>query len=405
MSLSHQDLLLLEQFGATLGLQLRQLLASFPPAARTINGMAKWLGYHASNCQRILQASQQTENGHQVLCQLPGQASLTQFSQLLQVKNPAPALQQQLMQQLQQWQQLSSQYFRSHAQMKRLLADSPALSPAAVAQPDRRLLRQQHFASSKNLIGSSIDSVFACYLLTESARDPQFLQEIALIGKKNYCRRAEAPPFVQFYTHPHPAHFERPLDITAESRIDPLQFQIGVIRPYSSADFLARYRSYSASNSGILFADYGAEVPFDATFLFSNPDELANPLTHQSRCSSTSISIKTPTRKLVMAVFLDKKIDIRSTVNVGCYSGNQKVEDGQLRADDMWTELLPDYPDLTILHAAAPAARVVDDIAVGEQSDFLFRFAGLQKSDFVCYFMEVDYPIWSATYRIYFQHS
>ncbi len=402
--MSPQDLLLLEQFGAAFGAQLQQLIAGFPAAAGTISGMAKWLGYHPSNCQRILQACQPQLTGHQVLCQLPGLNSLAAFGQLLQERLGTEQTAQ-FHRQLLQWQQLHQQYFRSHAQMKRVLTSTVSAPMTVAALPDRRNLRQQHFDSSKNLIGSSIDTLFACYVLTASARDPQYLQEIALIGKKNFCRRADAPPFVQFYTHPHPAHFERPLDITADARMDPSQFQIGVIRPFSSANFVAHYRSYSASNSGLLFDDYGSEVPFDATFLFSNPDELANPLTHQSRCSSTSISIKTPTRKLIMAVFLDKKIDIRSTVNVGCYSGNQKVEDGRLRAEDMWTELLPDYPDLTILHAASPAAKVVADVEVGAQSDFLFQFAGLQKQDFVCYFMEVDYPIWSSTYRIYFQHS
>jgi hypothetical protein len=404
MSLSSQELDQLEQAGKQIGDGLQQLLLVSPPSARTISGMAKWLGYHKSNCQRILQATQKAQHGLEVLCQLPGMASLEEFLQLLRHKALPDTVITTLEQQIRQWAELFALHFRSHADVKRTLAEAMAVAESAPA-PDRLLLRQQHFVSSKALIGSSIDVVFACYLLTESEKNPEFLQEIALISKKNFCRSAEAPPFVQFYTHPHPAHFDRPLDITAASRIDTAQFQIGVVQPYSAPGFLAQYRSYSASNSGIVFADDGVGVPLDATFLFSNPDELVNPLSHQSRCSSTSISIKTPTKKLVMAVFLEKKIDMRSSVNVGCYSGNQKVEEGKLRPDDMWTELLPDYPDLSILHTASSQVKTVDEVPVGEMTDFMFRFAGLNKADFICYFMTIDYPIWSSTYRIYFQHS
>lgn len=402
MSLSSQQLSQLEQAGNQIRDGLQQLLLLSPPSARTISGMAKWLGYHKSNCQRILQAAQKSQHGLEVLCQLPGIASLEEFLQLLQQKALPQLVLTALEQQIRHWAELMALYFRSHADVKRTVAEALAATDTAQT-PDRLWLRQQHFLSSKALIGSSIDVVFACYLLTESEKNPEFLQEIALISKKNFCRSVEAPPFVQFYTHPHPAHFTRPLDITAASRMDTTQFQIGVVQPYSSPGFLAQYRSYSASNSGIVFADDG--VPLDATFLFSNPDELANPLNHQSRCSSTSISIKTPTKKLLMAVFLEKKIDMRSTVNVGCYSGNQKVEEGKLRPDDMWTELLPDYPELRILHAASAQATTMDDVPVADMTDFIFRFAGLNKADFICYFMAIDYPIWSSTYRIYFQHS
>lgn len=402
MSLSSQQLSEMEHAGNQIRDGLQQLLSVSPPSARTISGMAKWLGYHKSNCQRILQAAQKAQHGLDVLCQLPGMVSLEEFLQLLRQKTLPESVIAPLEQQIRHWAELLALHFRSHADVKRTLAEALAGTETA-QEPDRLWLRQQHFLSSKALIGSSIDVVFACYLLTESEKNPEFLQEIALISKKNFYRTAVAPPFVQFYTHPHPAHFTRPLDITADARMDTTQFQIGVVQPYSSPGFLAQYRSYSASNAGIVFADDG--VPLDATFLFSNPDELANPLIHQSRCSSTSISIKTPTKKLVMAVFLEKKIDMRSTVNVGCYSGNQKVEEGKLRPDDMWTELLPDYPDLTILHNASAQVKTVGELPVGEMTDFIFRFAGLNKTDFICYFMTIDYPIWSSTYRIYFQHS
>jgi len=66
---------------------------------------------------------------------------------------------------------------------------------------------------------------------------------------------------------------------------------------------------------------------------------------------------------------------------------------------------LAEFPELNVLHASSPRAKNIDGLAVGEMSDYLFNFARLNKDDFVCYMMEVNYPVWSSTYRIYFEHS
>jgi len=259
--------------------------------------------------------------------------------------------------------------------------------------------------ASKQLVGSSIENLFCCYILKENEQNKELLQEVAMISKQGIVRSKASPPFVQFYTHPHPEGFTEPENITSNSTIDTGRFQIGVIEEFSSEGMLGAYSSYSASNSGIVFNDLENGQHFDATFLFSNPDELANPLIHESKCSSTSISIKNPTKKLNMLVFLEKKLDMRSSVNVGCYSGNQKVEEGKLRSDDMWTERLPEFPELRVVQAQSPDMQVKDGIAIGEMTDYLFSFAELDKANFSCYLLEVEHPIWSSTYRVYFEHS
>jgi len=94
-----------------------------------------------------------------------------------------------------------------------------------------------------------------------------------------------------------------------------------------------------------------------------------------------------------MLVFLDKIIDMRSTVNVGCYQGNQKVDDGNLRASDMWTERLPGFPDLKIANALAPNIASTSSLNIVELTDYQFNFAQLNKQSFFCYMMEIDYPL------------
>jgi len=405
MLLEKEDLIALNRTGENLKSVLRHLINEFPKSAQTITGMSNWLDFNRSNCQRILNGVYKSKDGKQALCFLPGIAGLVDF--LKQVKKQS--FEEQLILEankaIESFDILIKKYARSHADLKRLLGNK-----ASVTSFDQNMLtasekREQHYLASKQLVGSSIDTLFSCYILKENEATKEYLQEVAMISKQGIVRSKAAPPFVQFYTHPHPEGFTAPENITSNSHIDLSRFHIGVVDEYSTHGFLDAYSSYSASNSGIVFNDLSSNVNFDATFLFSNPDELANPLIHESKCSSTSISIKNPTKKLIMLVFLEKKIDMRSTVNVGCYSGNQKVEEGKLRSDDMWTERLPEFPELKVLHPDSPDAQVKDGIVIGEMSDYLFNFAKLNKADFSCYMLEVDHPIWSSTYRVYFEHS
>ena len=405
MSLKKEDIVALSRTGENIKNVLRHLIAKFPQAAQSISGMSAWLDYNRSNCQRLLNAVQKSENGRQVLCLLPGISGLEEFI----AKVTAQSLDAQLILEaekaVQVFNQQIRQYARSHAELKRLLTEADGAAPESDQELSAENKRKQHFLSSKLLLDSSVDTLFACHVLTENSQDQAFLQEVALVSKRGIVRSKEAPPFVQFYSHPNPEGFTAPEQITSLSRIENNQFRLGIIEEFSDPGLADAYSSYSASNSAIVFNDVNDGGPFDASFLFSNPDELANPLVDPSQCSSTSISIKNPTEKLVMMVFLDKKLDMRSSVNVGCYLGNQKVEEGKLRADELWTERLAEFPELNVLHASSPRAKNIDGLAVGEMSDYLFNFARLNKDDFVCYMMEVNYPVWSSTYRIYFEHS
>ena len=403
--LEKEDLIALNRTGENLKSVLRHLVQGFPHSAQTIAGMSKWLKFNRSNCQRILNGINKSKDGKEALCLLPGIAGLQEF--LIQVTHQTlePQLILEAQSAVDAFDIQIKKYARSHAELKRLLSNKPASKTADTNLLTAQEKREQHYLASKQLIGSSMETLFSCYILKESDQNKEYLQEVAMISKQNIVRSKASPPFVQFYTRPNPEGFTAPENITVNSRIAQNHFHIGVVDEYSSAGLLSAYASYSASNSGIVFNDLSETNVFDATFLFSNPDELANPLEHESKCSSTSISIKSPTKKLVMLVFLEKKLDMRSSVNVGCYSGNQKVEEGKLRSDDMWTERLPEFPELKVLHPDSPGAQLNGAIKIGEMSDYLFNFAHLEKQDFACYLLEVEYPIWSSTYRVYFEHS
>ncbi|NTS77190.1 hypothetical protein HR060_09975 [Catenovulum sp. SM1970] len=404
MALSAVDLQAIHAVGKQLKEQLNQILLALPNHAKSIAGLTEYLSYNRSNAQRVIKASQCLDF-KLVLTACPGVAALREFSHLLQIKSLESLDLNELNQTIDQMEQIIRQHARSHAELKRLLSAQSSKKSSGKGRLATSQLRKQHFEASSQLIGNQIEQMFTCHILTENRFNPDYLHEVAIVSKNGVRLGEQAPPFVQFYTHPNNDNFTGPARYKLDDRVKENQFEIGIIDAFSSDFFADSYTEYSTSNSGLVFANLPREQAFNASFLFSNPDELVNPMSNESRCSSTSISIKNPTRHLAMMVFIEKSLDRQSNVNVGCYSGNQKVEEGKLKASEMWTEKLPGFPELKVLANGAPQMQSINAIEVSDQIDFLFQFAGLNQADFACYLMTVDYPIWSSTYRIYFEHA
>ena len=403
MALTKEDLILINRTGDNLKSVLRQILHLLPEAATSINGLSRWLEFNRSNCQRILDGVNKSKDGKHALCLFPGIAGLEEFVRKAQHKGVDSALLSEMSKAIEAFASVMAKYARSHAQLKRLLDNTEPKKRSSSGGLSANEKREQHYLASKQLVGASIDNLFSCYILRENELNTRYLHEVALIAKKGISRAIEAQPFIQFYSHPNSDDFTSPESISAKSSVVPGKFQVGVVEEYSTPGLIDAYTGYSASNAGIVFNNLPDTSPFDATFVFSNPDELSNPLNSESNCSSTSISIKTPTKKLTMLVFLEKKLAMQSLVNVGCYAGNQKVSEGNLRADDMWTEKLPEFPELKIVPLGAPLCE--NSVEIQAMTDYLFNFSQLNPQAYSCYLLEVDYPVWSSTYRIYFEHQ
>ncbi|MCF6436773.1 hypothetical protein [Pseudoalteromonas sp. MMG022] len=401
MGLNQQTASELTRLGERIKKTLNAAFAELPLQAHTINGLTQFLNYHRSNSQRVFNAKK-AATGELVLLQLPGIKALEEFTSKLQAHISA-SNHQQLQQVCHLFAKSIKMYASSHADLKRQLQSLH--EPDVDEIPHQQDKRAQLYYAAKSLLGFSIEHIFCSYILTRQSPSADFLQEIALISKTGIKRQRGAPPFVQFYTHPHPTDFTQPQLLTQASRIHSNKFTIGIASEFSTSGLDQAYSSYSPSNSGIVFDELPDAPRFDATFIFNNPDELVNPLTHKSQCSSTSISIKNPTKRLTLLVLVDKAIDRSSNVNVGCYHGNQKVEEGKLNASDMWTERLPDFPELRVINLQNPHNLLNQDMKMQAKVEYLLNYANLNAEHFVCYLMDVDFPIWSATYRIYFEHN
>lgn len=396
MKLAQDDLIALNRFGERYQQLLHQIFFQLPQKARSISGLGKYTGYNRSNSQRVVNAHN-AKDGLKVICALPGIEGQLEFADKI-AKFVSETQLANLNDLISHFQDIIERFARSHASLKRLLATHANIQ----ATDDNLPLRRQLFQSSAMLLGSHIEALVCCYALTQSEDNRLFLHEHALISKQGITRTPKSPPFVQFYTHDHPTGNLAPKLISSHDRCDSKSFEIAIAKEYSSLGLPNHFVSYSKSNAGMVFDDK-LPSPFDATFLFSNPDELSNPLTDNSQCSSTSISIKTPTKKLTMLVLIERELDKLSSVNLGCYMGNQKVQEGKLHVSDMWTERLPDFPDLKVVDLSFRP--MLNGPFPVETLNYFLAYYGLDASKYKGYLMETEFPIWSSTYRIYFEHQ
>ncbi|WP_448568387.1 hypothetical protein [Thalassotalea ganghwensis] len=398
MPISEQELHHLEQLGQEINACLTTIFNGLPNDARTIKGLSQLIGYNNSNCQRLLKALSIKNDGINVITALPGVAALEEFS-LKSKTHINDNLHEHFSHLVQEFADTLKASGKSHAKLKSLL--QPKVIKVGASSPSKTCKRENLYYAAKDLLGASIDHIFCGHILTINTFEDEYLHEIAMISKQGVYRNKHALPCLLHYSHPHPSQFNGPELITSDSRLDKQRFNIGIVDEYSSKDLNQAYNRFSPSNLGLIFDDLNNQGrPFDATFLMSNPDELVNPLVNRSQCSSTFLTVKSPTKKLTMMVFLERKIDMRSSVSVGCYLSNEKVEDKRLRDADISYEQMSNTPDVKIVNLNS----LPDNSKDKALANYMFQYADLDSQDFVCYLIEVNYPIWSSTYRIYFDH-
>ncbi|MCW8878680.1 MAG: hypothetical protein OQJ89_00340 [Kangiellaceae bacterium] len=395
----------LNQTGLELQSSISRVIEQFPKSAQSISGLSKWLTVNRSNAQRILNAVKRSNDGVEVIYNLPGIAGLNEFVQLANNKSIESSLISKVEHAILKFQSQISEYGRSHSELKRLLTRHHS---ALKADPQQDLisLRELQFDATSKLLGESTEFLFCGCLIKESSFNSSFLSEHAIVHKNGIKLEEKARPFFQYYSHENLPEFNGPEIISSNTRLQDDTFQVAIADDLTSAEITAGYSGYSKIHSCLLFDELDRNKgPFDATFIFTNPDEIKNPLVSNTQSSSTAISIKNPTKRLIMMVFIEKKLDRCSTVNVGCYSTNHSVPEGQLSAKEVWSDRLPEYPELRVINLQSPSAQNIDGIEIKKYYDYLFSCSGLDPAAFVCYLMDVPFPIWSSCYRIYFEHA
>ncbi|MFT4927459.1 MAG: hypothetical protein ACI8WB_003566, partial [Phenylobacterium sp.] len=209
--------------------------------------------------------------------------------------------------------------------------------------------------------------------------------------------------FMQYFTKDDLPFVKDPSTYGDESRVVD-QFDLGIVDRFSSSDLKDAYTGYSWASSSLVFNNLNKiQIPFDATFLFNNSHADANPLSTEATTSNHSMSMKMPTKRLAFLVFVDKRFDRRSTVSVGCYPNSMQIERTQHSSGEVWNDRFPEFPELKIVNSLTSITELTGIDNADAMVQYLFEYGELSRDDFVCYMIDVRYPIWSASYKIYFE--
>ncbi|MFT5161967.1 MAG: hypothetical protein ACI9FJ_000535 [Alteromonadaceae bacterium] len=403
MTLNENELIHLNRTGEQLKSALRNLISEMPSTAQSITGMAKWLQANKSTCQRLLNVMNKSHDGLEVIQLVPGIEGINQFIECAEAKGIDALLIQEAVKASETFKYDIQQYGRSHSQLKRQLTELDNKPHGQYSMNEAQTNRKMLYEASQQLLGESCGLCFASFIVRPNPTDDSTYQELALVAKQQIDIKAQARPFMQYFSKDNLPFAKDPKTFDELSRVVE-KFDLGIVERFSSPDLKQAYSGYSRTSSSLVFNNLSnIQIPFDATFLFNNPDGAANPLTTNATTSNHSIAVKMPTERLALLVFLDKRFDRRSTVSVGCYPNSMKIEREQHTLDEVWNDRFPEFPDLKIVNSLTSVTELSGIESADAMVDYLFDYAQLSRDDFVCYMIDVQYPIWSSSYKIYFE--
>ena len=402
---SETDLIHLNRTGEQLKSAIRNLIDQMPRKAHSIAGMAKWLDANKSTCQRMLNVMNKTQDGLDVIQMVPGFEGINQFIECAKVKGIDEVLIQEAKKASKTFKADIAIFGRSHAQLKRRLAALKEKQQVQYSLSTAEANRKAHYDASRMMLAESSDLTFAAMIAQPNAKDDDYYQEFAIVSRQGVSVQKQARPFMQYYSQDDLPFVSEP-NVSLENVQVLEKFDLGIVEQFSSVDLKEAYSGYSHTSSSLVFSNMdSSEKPFDATFIFNDPKDAKNPLKGHFKTTTHSISIKIPTKRLVMLVFLHKDFDRRSSVNVGCYPYSLQVERESHTYDEIWNDRFPEFPDLAIINSVTSLTEMTEVSNADEMIEYLFDYAQVSRDDYVCYMIDVNYPIWSTTYRMYFEYA
>ena len=293
-TLTETDLIHLNRTGEQLKSALRNLIVQLPPQAQSIAGMAKWLDANKSTCQRLLNVMHKSQDGLDVIQLVPGFEGINQFIECAQDKQIDELLIQEAKKASKIFNNDIHQFGRSHAKLKRRLAALKDQHQVQYSTSSGAANRKAHFNASEMMLGETSELTFASVIALPNKTDNDYYHELALVSRQQVSIQSQGRPFMQFYSQDQlPFAAEPKVNMEDVGKLN--EFDLGIVEQFSSVDLKEAYSGYSRTSSSLVFGNMDSSVnPFDATFLFSDPQDAKNPLTGHFKTTTHSISIKIP---------------------------------------------------------------------------------------------------------------
>lgn len=403
------DVATLTQISDRLRAAFSQLVEQFPSRARSMGGMASWLGVSKSTAQRVYEGLDRKRSPIDALRRLPGpvalravvESSRQRLGETDAVLVSAAAIE--------QFEQLISSTSRSRQAFVDML--SMGIGDSSSAMPTKSERRALYAAAIK-VCGESLNAKSAISIIDPIAKS-SLLRESVVVSLLGARRRPFARPVVAsllagWWSRENSAGSwsgDLQPSNTKESKSGLIaqivdQFCTGAIRPVKIEGIDSRTALL------IDFPDTPDRDnwlgPLDVSIRFE-VKSTSNPLVEPRARICAAVRIAQPTQLLVHDVYVHHSIAARSVPTPGLFSFGALPGDlpGSGPGSD-WFERLPDDTKIMVLGAGAVAASCDLVPRHTEIARYAIEAAKINPKDYVGYRCLVEFPVWMGEYRVCF---
>lgn len=402
------DVATLTQISDRLRAAYSQLVEQFPPRARSMGGMAAWLGVSKSTAQRVYEGIASNRSAIDALRRLPGPSALRAVAEsarnrLGEVDQVTAALAA-----VEQFEHVISSTSRSRQAFVDML--SMGIGDASAAMPTKAE-RRALYAAALKVCGESLN-VKSAVSIIEPGSKPSMLTESVLVGMLGARRRSFARPVVASLLAGYwsrassPGNWAGELKQSGREGKNELQAEIvdkfctGAVRPVKLEGIDSRTALL------IDFPDTPDRDnwlgPLDVAVRFRSPNT-PNPLHDAKARLCAAVRIQQPTQLLVHDIYLHESLASKTVPEPGLFSF--AALPGDLPGSgpgSNWFERLPDDTKVMVLGAGAIAANCEQCPRHTELAAHAISTAKIDTRAYIGYRCLVDYPVWLGEYRVNF---
>ncbi|MFN7020549.1 MAG: hypothetical protein ACK4WH_04370 [Phycisphaerales bacterium] len=406
------NLMRIRRVGDRLRATLRALVDGFPPNARNISGMSRWLAVHKATCQRIVEGLDSSRDGLTCFARLPGIEGLRMAIEAGRTRGVAPDLLDSAAAAIGEYETLLLNYGRTQRGLVRLIESLRIQAAGPQGQPDRDMQEDQRkalFDGARRVTGEEVRGKSLVAIIRPRPDQPSRLDAFMYSRLVGARRHSFSRPIITFmlagwWSHLFSAEGPvRPAGVAVETLPFELidGFSTAGVRPVRIG--VADARTLVVVDLDSVPGDGDGQGPADVTGRFHS-SAMPNPIWDNRARLNCTLRITNPVRTLLMDVYLHHTLAASLVPQLACYSLAAPPGDSPDGGPDQcWYERFPDMPEVA-RHPRGhrpgphPAFARHDELAA-----HAFLREGLDPADYEAFRAEAAYPIWQSEYRMYFE--
>ena len=411
MALKKVDLVQVRRSGEHFKKVIREIFEHIPGSAQSIAGLARWTGVNKSTCQRLVQALTKSRDGLDVVITLPGPSGLKQLSKKFRTLINSQDCLDDFSQMAVEYENIIFRYASSQSELKRILLASQEAG-SVTRDSYTRKLRKLAYETNREITGESVELYLAIHVSRVSKSDSSYLDELVVANRQGVELSPNARPFVQAFSgNQRSLTVAKPLLVNHGNLKQQVSSQS---HAYLLEDFSTRNIVDCFSGSGPLQNNliYNHSLlpedknKFDISIIFIDFKTQPNPLLNNHKTICQSLMQRSPAKRIFMLSLIENELDKASKIQAGCYPSGMKAQEVGHNPEELWSERFMDLPEVKLFPLEEEQMNSRTGISnLQPMLKQTFAMIDDDLDNYTAYSLDVDYPLWLATHRFYFDFS